>query len=106
MFGLRQKSFKKLFNKKIIRSDSDQSDIEYEESVAERTKLRRQELEIIKEKEKNKNNDLFKKYFKYQSPSNMYNSLSDIKNTEKHNTLVNLINSDFINSKKRHWKCI
>ena len=30
----------------------------------------------------------------------MYNNLSDIKNTEKHNTLVNLINSDFINLKK------
>ena len=41
LFDLREKIFKKLFNKGIIRSDSDQSDIvrqEYEESIAERTK--------------------------------------------------------------------
>ena len=37
------------------------------------TKLGGQELEIIKEKKQNKNNDLFKKYFNYQSPSMMYN---------------------------------
>ena len=101
LFDLREKIFKKLFNKKIIKSDSDQSGIEeYEESIVERTKLRRQELEIIKDKEKNINNDSFKKYFKYQSPSNMYNSLSDIKNTEKHNTSVNLIKSGLIDLKK------
>ena len=45
------------------------------------------------------NNDLFKKYFNYQSPSNMYNILSDAKNTEKH-ALVNLIKSGFIDLKK------
>ena len=41
LFNSREKSFKKLFNKGIIRSDSDQSNIvrqEYEESIAERTK--------------------------------------------------------------------
>ena len=47
------------------------------------TKLGGQEIEIIKEKEKNMHNDLFKKYCNYQSPSKMYKSLSDIKNTEK-----------------------
>ena len=99
LFNLREKFLKKLSNKGITENDFDQSDIEYKESIAERTKLKRQELEIIKEKEQNINNKLFKKYFKYQSPSNMYNSLSDIKNTE-HNTQVNLINSGFIDLKK------
>ena len=43
LFSLRENFFKKLFNKKIIRSDSDQLDIEeYEESITERTKLRRE----------------------------------------------------------------
>ena len=54
LFNLREKNFKKLFNKRIIRSDSDQSDIvkqEYGESIAERTKLRKRRLDKIKGKE-------------------------------------------------------
>ena len=42
-----------MFSKEIIRSDSDQSDIvgqEYAESIAERTKLRKQILDEIKKK--------------------------------------------------------
>ena len=70
LFNLREKSFKKLFDRRIIRSDSNQSNIEeYEETIAERTKLRKQRLDIIKRKEQNINNELFKKYFSYQSPS-------------------------------------
>ena len=84
LFNLREKIFKKLFNKKIIRSDSDQSDIEEdEESIVERTKLRKQNLDKIKGKEQNINSELFKKYFNYQSPSKMHNVLSDTKNTKK-----------------------
>ena len=83
-----------------MRSDSDQSDIvrqEYEESIAERTKLRKQRLDEIKRKEQNINNELFKKYFTdYQSPSKMYNGLSDTKYTENHNIQVNLIKSGLI----------
>ena len=90
LFNLREKFFIKLFNKGIVKSDSDQSDIDYEESIIEKTKLRRQELKIIKEKEKNINNKLFKHYFKYQSPSKMYNTLNDAKNAKEHNIQVNL----------------
>ena len=103
LFDLREKTFKKLFNKGIIRSDSDQSDIvrqEYEESIAERTKLIKQRLDEIKRKEQNINNELFKHYFNYQSPSKMYNTLSDTKNTEKHNIQVNLIKSGLIDLQK------
>ena len=42
LFDLREKIFKKLFYKKIIKNNPSQSDIKYEESIAERTKLRRQ----------------------------------------------------------------
>ena len=46
---------------------------------AERTKLRRQRLNMVKEKEENLNNELFSYYFNYSRPSNMCNRLSDAK---------------------------
>ena len=61
LFRLREQILKKLVNKGIIKSDSDQSGIDdYEESIAERTKLRRQKSEIIKNKEQNIKNEFFK----------------------------------------------
>ena len=39
-----------------MKSNSDQSDTEYEESIAERTKLGKQRLDKIKRKEQNINN--------------------------------------------------
>ena len=107
LFDFRERIFEKLVNKKIIETDSDQSSIDnYEENVAERGKLRKQRLDEIKQKEQYISYNLFKEYFKYQSPSKMYNTLSDTKNTERHNIQVNLINSGMFNLKKRHWKCI
>ena len=46
------------------------------------------------------NNDLFKKYFKYQSPSDMYKQLNKTKNIETNKIRVNLIKSSLINFKK------
>ena len=43
---------------------------------------------------------MFKEYFKYPTPSKMYNTLSDTKNTERHNIQVNLIKSSLINLKE------
>ena len=66
LFDLRGKNFKKLFNKRILKSDSDQSYTvtqEYKESIEERTKLRKPRLDKIKGKEQNVNNKLFKHYF-------------------------------------------
>ena len=103
LFNLRETIFKKLFNKGIIRSDSDQSEIvgqEHEESIAERTKLRKQESDESANKEKTINLKLFKNYFNYQSPREMYNGLRDTKNTEKNNIQVNLIKNDLIDLKK------
>ena len=83
MFDLREQILKKLVNKGIIKSDSDQSEIDdYEKGIAERTKLRKQRFNEIANEEQDINNDLFKEYFKYQSRSNMYNELDETKNTE------------------------
>ena len=50
LFDSRERIFKKLFSEGLIKNDSDQPGIDvYEESIAERTKLRRQ-LEMIKKK--------------------------------------------------------
>ena len=87
LFDLREQ-----VNKEIIRSDFDQSGIDdYEKSIAERTKLRRQRFDEIKEKEQNINSDLFKEYFKYQSPSNMFKELDETKNTETNKIKVDSI---------------
>ena len=40
---------------------------------------------------------MFKEYSNYQSPSNMYNNLSD---TKKHNIQVNLVKNGLIDFKK------
>ena len=48
--------------------------------------------EIIDE-EKDINDDLFNKYFKFQRPSDMLMLLNKTNDTEKNNKLVNLINS-------------
>ena len=103
LFNLREKFLKKLFNKGIIKNDSDQSDIveqKCEESIAKRTKLRKQRFDRTAKVKKTTDLKLFKHYFNYQSPSKMYNVLIGTKNTEKHNTQVNLIKSNLIDFKK------
>ena len=46
------------------------------EFIAERTKLRKQRLYEIAKKEKMINKNLFKQYFEYSSPSDMYKNLN------------------------------
>ena len=100
LFNLRDKTFKKLFHKKIIKTDSGRSDIEeYEKSIAERTKLRRKKSNKIKEKEQNINNEFLKKYFNYQSPSNMYNTEKHSNKKRKKNQ-VKVIESGLIDLQK------
>ena len=92
LFDLREQILKKLVNKGIIKSDFDQSGIDdYEENIAERTKLRRQRFNEIANEEQDTNNVLFKEYFKSQRPSNMLKELDETKNTE-----TNQIEVDFI----------
>ena len=91
MFNLREQIFKKLVNKKIIKSDFDQSGIDdYEKNIADRIKLRKQRFDE-QEQEQDINNDLFKEYFKYQSPSNMFKELDETKSTETNKIKVDSI---------------
>ena len=56
---------------------------EFERSIMERIKLRKERFDEIKRKEQNINNELFKAYFiDYQSPSSMYKESSKTKDTE------------------------
>ena len=98
LFELRELILKKLVNKGIIKSDSDQSKIDdYEESIAERTKLKRQKLDEIRVKERYTNNYLFKKYFtNYQSLSDIYNKLSNAEEIKIHDIRIKLIKSSLI----------
>ena len=63
----------------------------FKRSIAERIKLKKGNLDEIKQKEQNINNDLFREYFKYQSPKDMYKKLIETENAE-----INQIKLDFI----------
>ena len=56
--------------------------------------------EQINKEEKNINNELFKKHFKFQSPSAMLKFLNDLNNIEKNNKLVDVIVSGLKDLKK------
>ena len=63
----------------------------FERNIAERITFKKGKLDEIKQKEQNINNDLFREYFKCQSPSDMYKKLNETENTE-----INQIKVDFI----------
>ena len=71
---------------------------DYEKSIAERAKLRRQRLDEVKKREENINNKLFNYYFKYSSPGNMISRLSDAKG-ELNKEQVYFINKQLIKIK-------
>ena len=62
------------------------------ESIAERTKLRRQKIYIIVKKKENIKNVLCSHYFNYSSPEIMFNRLRDTSD-EKNKNMVDLINN-------------
>ena len=63
----------------------------FERSIAERIKPRKEKLDEIEQKEQDINNELFKHYFNYQSPSNMYKKLNETEHTEINKIRVDLI---------------
>ena len=63
---------------------------EFERSLTERIKLRKERFDEIKRKEQNINNELFKAYFT-DHQSSMYKKLSEAENTEINKTRVDLI---------------
>ena len=64
---------------------------ESEESITERTKLRRQRSDEISEKEKMIDPESFREYFEYLSPSDMYNNLNKTIGSEDSKAKVNVI---------------
>ena len=72
-----------------------------EEEKGEEYILPKDKLEIIAEKENSIKNELFENYFKYQSPSYMYESLNNTKKTERNKIRVNLIKSALTDLKNR-----
>ena len=64
---------------------------ESEESIMERTKLRRQRSDEIANKEKMIDLKLFREYFEYLSPSDMYKNLNKTIGSEENKAQVNAI---------------
>ena len=54
----------------------------------------------IIDEEENINTELFKKYFKFQRPSDILNYLNKINGKEENNNLMNMINTGLKNLKK------
>ena len=89
------KNIKKVLPKKTKSEPELKS--KFGESVAERSKLRKQRLDEIAKKEKMINNNLFKEYFEYSSPSDMYKNLNTTTNIEKSKTKLNKTKNDLAN---------
>ena len=68
-----------------------------EESIAERTKLRRQGFNEIAEREKMIDPKLFRECFGYSSPSVMYKNLNNTISTEENKAQVNMIKNSVVN---------
>ena len=73
---------------------------ETEESIAERTKLKRQRVAEIVNENHTISLELFRKYFGYSNPSNMCKLLNDTKNTERNKAQVDLIKGNLTNLKR------
>ena len=71
-----------------------------EKTVGERTKLRKQTLNEIAKNEKNISLELFRKYFEYLSPVDMYKNLNDSINTERNKIQTESIKNAFTDFKK------
>ena len=81
--------------------DKQKSKPKTEESIAERTKLRKERIAGIKKEEKNKYNELFKKYFTdYKSLGFMYKKLLETEG-ERNEDQVYAIKKVFNKMKKK-----
>ena len=69
----------------FIRNYSDKPS-ESKESIEERTKLRRQGSDEIAKKENMIGPKLFRKYFEYSSPSDMYENLNETIGSKENKT--------------------
>ena len=65
------------------------------ESIAKRTKLRRQRLNMVKEKVKNINNKLLHYYLSYLNPSIMLKRLRDVSDERNKDLKINQQNTNY-----------
>ena len=104
-----KKGIFKIFNKKLNKEDEKDENFSYsptkskqnfEESVGERVKLKRQKSdelnEMITEKDNTIKKELFKKHFNFQNLSDMQKSLSKTQGTRANKQIVKLIKSRLI----------
>ena len=88
---------KPIFQLRYSDCDPIKSRQNFEESIGERVKLRRQESdklnEVIIKKDKTINKDLFTEYFQFQSLSAMHKILPKAQGTQANDKLVQLIKS-------------
>ena len=71
---------------------------EFERSIADRVKLRKQKLDIINKNKEKVNNKLFKEYFNYSNPDTMIRILKDSGDEKK--DMIELINKKLTKMKK------
>ena len=88
LFDIRKKIVSLFSNGSIIPLDcqstaKSEPKIKSEESIAERTKLRRQRFNEIARNENMVILELFRKYFKHSSPNDMHKALTEAKKTWK-----------------------
>ena len=77
---------------------------EFERSIAEGSKLRREKIAEIEREEKNIGNELFKEHFtNYQIPSDMHKKLCKTESIKNENQ-VHLIRQVLDKMKKRTWR--
>ena len=72
---------------------------EFERSIADRVKLRKQKLGIINKNKEKINNELFKEYFNYLNPDTLIRVLKD-EDDEKNKNMVESINKKLNKMKK------
>ena len=90
-----------IFEGVYLHYSDDKSELEKEESIAERTKLRRQRWDEICKREEKISLELFEKCFYYLSPNDMYETLNETKNLEENKAQVNTIESRLTNLIKK-----
>ena len=61
----------------------EKSESKFQKNIAERTNLRKEIFDEIAKQNKNIERELFKRYFDYSNPSDMYKALSEAKSLEK-----------------------
>ena len=90
VIALRKTIFKK-FLKTYLQYGKLPKETEFERSIADRVKLRKQKLDIINKNKEKINNELFKEYFNYSNPDTMNRILKDA-GDEKNKNMVESIN--------------